>query len=122
MSWLCLHQLGEYCKKVKKACKPGMKGCVLHRKVKFVEFEKDVDEMEKDILILDLRALAPFERHEKIFQEWDNLKDGQTLKIINDHDPKPLHYQFEAEYKNKYVWEYGKSGPKDWIVKVKKLG
>lgn len=122
MGWLCPHQLGEYCRKVKKICEPGMKGCTLRGKVKFVEFEKEVGEMGKDILILDLRPLAPFERHQMIFQEWDNLKDGQTLKIINDHDPKPLHYQFEAEYKNKYVWEYEKSGPKDWVVKVKKLG
>lgn len=78
--------------------------------------------MLDEIKTLDLRALAPFERHEKIFQKWDNLKNGQTLKIINDHDPKPLHYQFEAEYKDKYAWEYEKSGPKDWIVNIKKRG
>jgi uncharacterized protein (DUF2249 family) len=46
--------------------------------------------------------MPPFERHEKIFQLWDSLKAGETLKIINDHDPKPLWYQFEVEYKGKY--------------------
>ncbi len=69
---------------------------------------------------LDLRPMPPFERHEKIFQLWDALSPGETLRIINDHDPKPLHYQFEAEYKNQYQWEYEQEGPKDWIFKIKK--
>ena len=62
------------------------------------------------IVELDLRQMPPFERHEKIFNIWDNLKSGYTLKIINDHDPKPLHYQFEAEQKGKYEWEYIRKG------------
>ncbi len=43
------------------------------------------------------------------------------MRIINDHDPKPLWYQFEVEYKGKYRWDYEKEGPKDWIVKIKKI-
>lgn len=82
---------------------------------------KGVSEMNEDIQILDLRPMPPFERHEKIFQLWDNLKAGQTLKIINDHDPKPLRYQFEVEYKGKYEWEYEQKGPKDWIVRIKRI-
>ena len=70
---------------------------------------------------LDLRKIMPFERHELIFQKWDALKPGDTLKIINDHDPKPLHYQFEAEYKGKYEWTYDQQGPKDWAVRIKKV-
>ena len=42
MSWLCPHQLGELCRKVKKICEPGMKGCVLRGKAKFIEFRKEV--------------------------------------------------------------------------------
>ncbi|MCL4378451.1 MAG: DUF2249 domain-containing protein [Actinobacteria bacterium] len=76
--------------------------------------------MADKIETLDLRVLPPFERHEKIFEFWENLKAGETLRIINDHDPKPLHYQFEAEQKDRYEWEYEQSGPKDWIVNIKK--
>lgn len=76
--------------------------------------------MSEDIQLLDLRQMPPFERHDKIFQMWDSLKPGQTLKIINDHDPKPLHYQFEAEYKDIYQWQYDQQGPKDWVVRIKK--
>ncbi len=43
MSWLCPYQLGELCNRVKKICEPDMKGCVLRGKVKFVEFEGEVN-------------------------------------------------------------------------------
>ena len=64
---------------------------------------KNIRWLKKEVLIeLDLRSLPPFERHEKIFQMWNALSPGETLRITNDHDPAPLHYQFEAEYKNQY--------------------
>lgn len=77
--------------------------------------------MTGKIETLDLRPMPPFERHEKIFRVWDSLKTGEILKIINDHDPKPLRYQFEVEYKDKYGWEYLQKGPKDGIVTIKKF-
>lgn len=77
--------------------------------------------MDEKIQTLDLRTMPPFERHDKIFQMWDDLKSGEILRIINDHDPKPLHYQFEAEYPGKYHWEYQQQGPRDWIVNIQKL-
>ncbi|MGB9774812.1 MAG: DUF2249 domain-containing protein [Bacteroidota bacterium] len=76
--------------------------------------------MEK-IQTLDLRPMPPFERHEKIFQIWETLQPGETLRIINDHNPKPLYYQFDAEYKGKYEWEYEQDEQKDWIVKIKRI-
>ena len=82
---------------------------------------KEVDDMASNIQTMDLRPMPPFQRHKKIFQIWDTLKKSQTLRIINDHDPKPLWYQFEVEYKDKYKWEYEQKGPKDWIVKIERI-
>ncbi|GEM_PF-117978 len=70
---------------------------------------------------LDLRNIEIWNRHDRIFQEWGALRPGQTLRITNDHDPKPLRYQFEAEYKGQYEWEYEQPGPRDWIVKIKRV-
>lgn len=70
---------------------------------------------------LDLRKLLPFERHSKIFYMWNGLKEGETLRIINDHEPRPLYYQFEAEHKGQFEWSYEKQGPKDWIFTIKKI-
>jgi len=98
-----------------------VKGCILYGKVKPVTMKEEVIDMEGKVQTLDLRPMPPFERHEKIFKTWDSLTPGETLKIINDHNPKPLRYQFEAEYKEKYVWEYEQEGPKDWIVKIRRV-
>ena len=77
--------------------------------------------MKKATKILDLRNMPPFERHSKIFEMWNSLKAGETLKIINDHEPKPLYYQFEAEHKGQFEWNYEKQGPEDWIFTIKKV-
>lgn len=75
----------------------------------------------ENIVKLDLRDIVVFERHPKIFEAWEKLEEGKTLQLINDHDPKPLHYQFEEEYKDSYKWDYVQSGPKDWIVNITKI-
>lgn len=69
---------------------------------------------------LDLRAIPVFERHPAIFEAWEGLEGGQILQIINDHDPKPLRYQFEAEHKDSYKWEYLEEGPQ-WVVNITKI-
>lgn len=70
---------------------------------------------------LDLRELIPFKRHSKIFDMWNSLKEGEMLRIINDHEPKPLYYQFEAEHKGQFEWNYEKQGPEDWIFTIKRV-
>ena len=76
--------------------------------------------MQDDVITLDLREVQLFERHAKIFETWDKIEVGQTLRIINDHDPKPLYYQFDVEQKGQFEWEYEKQGPKDWMVRIKR--
>lgn len=78
-------------------------------------------ENNKTTKTLDLRDIPPFERHGKIFEIWDSLNEGESMEIINDHEPKPLYYQFEAEQKGHFKWTYKKQGPKDWIFVIKKL-
>ena len=77
--------------------------------------------MAENIEVLDLRPLQPVERHKQIFERWGKLAPGDTLKIINDHEPKPLYYQFEAEEKGRFEWEYEEQGPVDWIFKIKRI-
>lgn len=76
--------------------------------------------MKEAIKILDLRKMPPFERHSKILDAWNSLKEEETLRIINDHEPKPLYYQFEAEHKGRFEWNYEQQGPNDWIFTIKK--
>lgn len=90
-------------------------------KIGYCCFTPEDQKKEEEVVELDLRPMPPFERHEKIFEIWESLVPGQALRIINDHDPKPLHYQFEVEEKGKYQWEYEQKGPRDWQVKISRI-
>jgi uncharacterized protein (DUF2249 family) len=37
------------------------------------------------------------------------------LKIINDHDPKPLHHYFTKNHESEFQWEYEQEGPEALI-------
>ncbi|WP_276256104.1 DUF2249 domain-containing protein [Halomontanus rarus] len=46
---------------------------------------------------LDVRTIPPVDRHPTIHDAFDELEAGETLTIVNDHEPKPLFYEFQAE-------------------------
>ena len=68
--------------------------------------------------VLDVRDLAPAGRHEAIFSTYRDLAPGAAFVLVNDHDPKPLGYQFEAEYAGQFTWRYLESGPGVWRVRI----
>ncbi|HUZ02667.1 MAG TPA: DUF2249 domain-containing protein [Thermomicrobiaceae bacterium] len=67
---------------------------------------------------LDVREIAPRERHPLILQRFADLAVGDGLVLVNDHDPKPLYYQFTAEHPGEAGWDYVESGPEVWKVHV----
>lgn len=69
---------------------------------------------------LDVREMAPRERHPTILSTFDALAPGKALELVNDHDPKPLRYQFEAELPGTFTWEYLEEGPEVWRVRIGK--
>ena len=52
---------------------------------------------EKNTVTIDVRQIPPPQRHPTVFQTFDSLTVGQSFTLINDHDPKPLYYQFLHE-------------------------
>ncbi|MBX6351533.1 MAG: DUF2249 domain-containing protein [Clostridia bacterium] len=68
--------------------------------------------------VLDVRALPPAERHGLIFRTYEGLPRGGRFVLVNDHDPKPLYYQFAAEEPGRFTWEYVESGPEVWRVRI----
>jgi uncharacterized protein (DUF2249 family) len=65
---------------------------------------------------IDVRLIAPRERHPLLFQTFDDLAVGESFELVNDHDPKPLYYQFMAERPGQLGWEYLEEGPETWRV------
>jgi regulator of cell morphogenesis and NO signaling len=70
--------------------------------------------------ILDVTLIEPKLKHPTIFQKFDELKEGESFTIKNDHNPKPLHYQLLAEKGKIFDFIYEEKGPEVWIVKITK--
>jgi uncharacterized protein (DUF2249 family) len=68
-----------------------------------------------------VRTIPPRERHPLLFQAFDDLEAGQAFELINDHDPKPLYYQFQVERSGTVEWEYLEQGPETWRIRVGKV-
>jgi uncharacterized protein (DUF2249 family) len=71
--------------------------------------------------VVDVRHLVPVERHRKIFELVEQLAPGASFILVNDHDPKPLYYQLEAEHPKQFSWTYLERGPAAWRVEIGKL-
>lgn len=70
---------------------------------------------------LDIRPIPPPQKHPTIFRVFDALTPGDSFMLINDHNPKPLYYQFGMERMGKFEWEDVESGPEVWRVRIKKI-
>ncbi len=70
--------------------------------------------------VLDVRMLAPARRHSLIFETFEGLRPGGCFVLVNDHDPKPLYYQFQYEKTGTFSWNYEEQGPEVWRVRIGK--
>ena len=75
-------------------------------------------EQTADLPFIAVRTIQPRERHPKIFAMANALAVGESFVIVNDHDPRPLHYQLQAEYPGQFSWTYLESGPDVWRVQL----
>ncbi len=71
---------------------------------------------------LDVRSIQPRERHPLIFSTFESLPSGAAMELVNDHDPKPLYYQFAAERHGQFTWDYLEQGPETWRVRIGRTG
>lgn len=71
-------------------------------------------------ILLDVREILPRERHPRIFATFDGLPVGGSFVLANDHDPRPLYYQFSAEREGTFYWTYLEEGPELWRVRITK--
>lgn len=80
----------------------------------------DVVNETKTATVLDVREVAPRDRHPAIFRLWDALGEGESFELVNDHNPLPLYYQFACEYPGRFLWHYLERGPEVWRVRLTK--
>lgn len=70
--------------------------------------------------VMDVRPIPCSIKHGLILKTWFNLPVGEHFILLNDHDPVPLRYQFEAEFPGAFTWDYVERGPEDFRVKITK--
>ena len=78
-------------------------------------------ETEQNQVIVDVRAIPPRDRHPLIFATFEGLALGQAFVLVNDHEPRPLYYQFMIEREGQFAWRYLESGPEVWRAEITKV-
>jgi uncharacterized protein (DUF2249 family) len=62
------------------------------------------------------RHLTIWQLSTLIFDQFDGLQAGEGFILVNDHNPKPLFYQFQAERSGEFSWEHLQEGPETWRI------
>lgn len=72
---------------------------------------------------LDLREIPPPNRHPAVFEAFEELDPGETLQLVNDHDPKPLFYEMQAEWETFDAAGYSleQRGPQEFVATFPKV-
>lgn len=70
---------------------------------------------------LDVRGLRKPDKHPAIFQAYADIPAGESLLLVNDHDPRHLRDEFEIEYPRGFSWEYVSREKRDWRIRITKL-
>ena len=70
---------------------------------------------------LDVRDIPPWDRHPLILEKLEGLPVGQTLVLINDHEPKPLYYQLTVERPGQFEYSAEQRGPREWVARFRKV-
>jgi uncharacterized protein (DUF2249 family)/quercetin dioxygenase-like cupin family protein len=70
---------------------------------------------------LDVRQLRKPDKHPTIFATYAAMSVGESFVLVNNHDPKHLHDEFEADHAGSYGWEYLEKGPAVWRIRITKL-
>ena len=68
------------------------------------------------VIIINAPLLPPPVKHQTILSTFDAVPKGFSALLLNDHDPKPLLYQLEAEQPGVFSVKYEESGPERFAI------
>lgn len=54
---------------------------------------------------IDVRTLPAQRRHAEVFEAYQRLETGQSVVVIDDHDPDSLRDEFDRELAGSFIWE-----------------
>ena len=71
--------------------------------------------------LFDVREIPCRVKHPLIMERWNALAVGESFVLMNDHDPVPLRYQFEALFPGAFTWVHLMQGPEAFQVRITRL-
>ncbi|MCO5094387.1 MAG: DUF2249 domain-containing protein [Xanthomonadaceae bacterium] len=71
---------------------------------------------EPNIYIFDARGIARRFRHSAIFGALGALRNGETMRFINDHDPIPLLGQLQQRFGEYLSVDYRQRDPSGVVI------
>ncbi|QTH45049.1 DUF2249 domain-containing protein [Cohnella sp. LGH] len=77
--------------------------------------------MSQFAAIVNATEYPPHLKHKVIFETFGNLAPNEAMLLVNDHDPIPLRYQFEANHAERFTWDYIERGPAVFQVRIGKI-
>lgn len=78
----------------------------------------DTSTVVRDVRACEIDARV---RHQTILATLDGLEPGQAIRLLVDHDPKPLFYMLQAERAGRFDWQPEREGPQEWSIVVARL-
>jgi len=69
---------------------------------------------------IDVRIYEKGNKKLVIFKIFEELALGETMELINDHDPRPLYQEFMMKFPEQFEWEYLEQGPEIWKIGITK--
>ena len=69
---------------------------------------------------IDVRIYEKGNKKSVILKIFEELALGETMELINDHDPRPLYQQFILNFPEHFEWEYLEQGPEIWRISITK--
>ena len=70
---------------------------------------------------IDVRLIAPQERHAIVFSTFRALPAGESFDLLSDHEPRPLHGQFLQQWSGQFSWDVLEAGPAQWRIRIGRL-
>lgn len=70
---------------------------------------------------LDVRDLPKSAKHPRIFELFDSLLPAQSFVLINNHEPRHLRDEFDADHHGEFGWRYLEQGPDRWQIEITRL-
>jgi uncharacterized protein (DUF2249 family) len=67
---------------------------------------------------IDVQSIPPQQRHALIFSRFGALATGQSLQLVNNHNPQPLRYQFDDRFPGQFEWLVLEAGPAVWRIQI----